>query len=114
MALRREEGEQRHRRHRGGGWPRRALHARPRLGSPLRSHPKDPVVEEPSGASTPTIVGTPEQLDLLSLVKALLSISSEIVLPRLAEALLQNMLQQAGGQRGVLILVRDGELAVQA
>lgn len=65
MALRREEGEQRHHRHRGGGWPRRALHARLRLGAPLPSPPKDPTVEEPPGPSTPTFVGTPEELDRL-------------------------------------------------
>jgi PAS domain S-box-containing protein len=77
-----------------------------------RRHPE--LVERPLGAAASTFVGTPEQLDLLSLVKALQSISSEIVLPKLGETLLQIMLQQAGGQRGVLILVRDGELAVQA
>jgi len=72
------------------------------------------LIERSAGAPATTFVGTPEQLDLLSLVKALQSISSEIVLPKLGETLLQIMLQQAGGQRGALILVRDGALAGQA
>ncbi|XYI00972.1 AAA family ATPase [Sorangium sp. So ce1128] len=72
------------------------------------------LVERPSVAPTATFVAAPEQLDLFSVVKALQSISSEILLPKLSETLLQIVLQQAGGQRGALILVRDGELAVYA
>jgi len=54
------------------------------------------------------------QLDLLSVVKAAQSISGELDLPKLQEALLRIALEQAGAQRGLLLLCDGGELAVQA
>jgi PAS domain S-box-containing protein len=65
-------------------------------------------------AATDTFVAAPAQLDLHAVVKALQSISSEILLPRLGETLLRIMVQQAGGQRAALLLVRGGELVVHA
>jgi predicted ATPase/signal transduction histidine kinase len=76
---------------------------------------QNPRLREPMPlAPAATFAAVPEQLDLFSVVKALQSISSELLLPKLSETLLQIVLQQAGGQKGALILVRDGDLAVHA
>src|SRR6185369_10959896 len=42
------------------------------------------------------------------------AISGEMLLPRLLERLLQNILEHAGAQRGILVLERQGRLAVEA
>jgi predicted ATPase/signal transduction histidine kinase len=70
--------------------------------------------EVPPAGAAATFLAAPEQLEMRSVVKALQSISSEILVPKLSETLLKIMLQQAGGQRGALILVRDHQLAVEA
>jgi predicted ATPase/class 3 adenylate cyclase/tRNA A-37 threonylcarbamoyl transferase component Bud32 len=53
-------------------------------------------------------------LDLNTLIKAGQTISGEVVLGRLLERLLEILIENAGAQRGVLLLARDGELFVQA
>src|SRR5262249_53515671 len=55
-----------------------------------------------------------EQLDLLSVTKASQTISSEIVLDKLARTLLEVALEQGGAQRACLILCRDGRLSIEA
>ena len=55
-----------------------------------------------------------EQLDLLSVIKASQRISGEIVLERLLRALMSLLLEAGGGQHGGLLLVRDGELSLEA
>jgi predicted ATPase/class 3 adenylate cyclase/tRNA A-37 threonylcarbamoyl transferase component Bud32 len=53
-------------------------------------------------------------LDLNTLIKAAQTISGEVVLGRLLERLLGILIENAGAQRGVLLLARDGELFVEA
>lgn len=54
------------------------------------------------------------QLDIDTLIKAGQTISGEINLSRLLERLLTNLIENAGAQRGVLLLVRNGALVVEA
>jgi len=64
-----------------------------------------------SGAMTgPPVV----QFDAETVVKASQAISSEIVLPRLIEKLVRITVENAGAERGLLILVRDGEPRIEA
>jgi len=49
------------------------------------------------------------QLDSFAIVRASQAMSSEILLPRLIEALLKLTIEHAGVQRGALILLRNGE-----
>ena len=53
-------------------------------------------------------------LDLNTLIKAGQTISGEVVLGRLLDRLLGILLENAGAQRGLLLLSRDGELFVEA
>jgi len=54
------------------------------------------------------------QIDALTLVKAQQAISGEIVLERLAATLLRVAIENAGAQRGALLLPRGGTLSVMA
>jgi PAS domain S-box-containing protein len=54
------------------------------------------------------------QLDVESVVKASQAISSEIVLPKLIEKLVRIAMEHAGAERGLLILIRDGEPRTEA
>jgi signal transduction histidine kinase len=58
--------------------------------------------------------GGPRSLDLLGLLKAAETISSEVVLERLLEKLLAVCLEVAGATRGALALDEEGTLVVQA
>ncbi len=53
-------------------------------------------------------------LDLGTILKATQAISGEIVLARLLESMLRICIENAGAQRGALILEVDGELKIQA
>ncbi len=53
-------------------------------------------------------------LDLATVMKASLAISSEIVLDKLLASLMRISLENAGAQLGFLILVRDGKLLISA
>ncbi|MDC0676285.1 sensor histidine kinase [Sorangium atrum] len=55
-----------------------------------------------------------EELDLLSVLKASQTISSEIVLEKLLRTLLTFVLEQGGAQRACLILCQDGRLSIEA
>ncbi len=57
---------------------------------------------------------TVELLDVETVVKASQALSSEMVLPRLIEKLLRIAVENAGAERGLLILIRDGEALVEA
>jgi predicted ATPase/serine phosphatase RsbU (regulator of sigma subunit) len=54
-----------------------------------------------------------EQLDILTVVKASQAISTEIVLQKLIASLMRIVIEQAGAERGYLVLVRDGHLWVE-
>ncbi len=55
-----------------------------------------------------------EAIDLMALIRANQAISMEIVLDKLVERLLKIVIQHSGAERGVLLLVRDEDLCVEA
>ena len=60
-------------------------------------------------------IGTPvRQLDVETVVKASQALSSEIVLSRLIEKLMQIAVEHAGAERGLLILLRGDEPQIEA
>ncbi|MBE9010901.1 AAA family ATPase [Pseudanabaenaceae cyanobacterium LEGE 13415] len=54
-----------------------------------------------------------ERLDLATILKATEAISSELVLEQLLDRLLHIVLENAGAQKGCIILDRDGELFIE-
>ena len=70
--------------------------------------------ELPAVRPTDTI-GTPvDQLDLATVIKVSQAVSGEIVLVKLIDTLLRTALEQAGAERGLLVLVREGEPRLEA
>ena len=67
-------------------------------------------------ASTPTsTIGAPvEHLDLATVIKVSQAVSGEIVLEKLIDTLMRTAIEQAGAERGLLILARDGEQRIEA
>jgi predicted ATPase/signal transduction histidine kinase len=61
-----------------------------------------------------TFVATPAELDLLSVIKAAQTISSEVVFDDVLRTLLRVMMEQSGAQRAALMLRRSGELTLEA
>jgi PAS domain S-box-containing protein len=60
-------------------------------------------------------IGTPaRQLDVASVVKASQAVSSEIILPKLIERLMTIALENAGADRGLLILPAEDDHLIQA
>ncbi|MGA7815911.1 AAA family ATPase, partial [Caballeronia sp.] len=66
---------------------------------------------EPRGTAKEAI---DQQLDVAAVVKASQALSSEMLLPHLIERLMTIALQNAGAERGLLILIRDGEPRIEA
>jgi PAS domain S-box-containing protein len=64
--------------------------------------------EEPVSSLTGTIGAPIEQLDLATVIKMSQAVSSEILLEKLIETLLKTAIEQAGAERGLLVLP-DGE-----
>ncbi|MBD1813650.1 AAA family ATPase [Microcoleus vaginatus DQ-U2] len=58
--------------------------------------------------------GQAELLDLATVMKASIAISSEIVLPNLLTKLMKILIENAGAETGVLILSKDGQLVIEA
>jgi predicted ATPase/signal transduction histidine kinase len=69
--------------------------------------------EERTSAASATI-GPFAQLDVEAVAKASQTLSSEIVLPTLIEKLVQITVENAGAERGLLILIRDFEPRIEA
>ncbi|WP_437922570.1 AAA family ATPase [Sorangium sp. So ce291] len=65
-------------------------------------------------APTTTIAARPEEIDLLSVIKASQAISSEIVLDELLCTLLTAVLEQGGAQRACIVLYQDQRLSIEA
>jgi PAS domain S-box-containing protein len=63
---------------------------------------------------TATIGSTVRQLDVMTVVKASQAVSSEIVLPKLIERLMTIALENAGADRGLLILPAANDHLIQA
>jgi PAS domain S-box-containing protein len=73
-----------------------------------------PRLHDPSASAAVTI-GTPVgQLDVATIVKASQALSSEILLPKLIERLMQIVVEHAGAERGLLILLREDEPRIEA
>src|SRR5260221_6664893 len=61
------------------------------------------------------MIGTPvRQLDVETVVKASQALSSEIVLSQLIEKLMRIALEDAGAERGLLILLRGDDQQIEA
>ncbi|KYG06246.1 hypothetical protein BE21_35950 [Sorangium cellulosum] len=59
------------------------------------------------------LVDVNTHLDTVSAAKAAQALSSEVELPKLLQMLLRIMIENAGAQRGTLLLERDGELRIE-
>ncbi len=71
--------------------------------------------EQHAPASTSSTIGTSaRQFDVETVVKASQTLSSEIVLGNLIEKLMRIMLEHAGAERGLLILLRNDEPRIEA
>ena len=69
---------------------------------------------EKTSAGTGTILATVEQLDLATVIRVSEAVSGEIEQEKLIDKLMRTAIEHAGAERGVLILVRDGEPRVEA
>jgi PAS domain S-box-containing protein len=77
------------------------------------AHPQ--LREAPAPPPPGGMIGAPvEQLDIGAVVKASQAISGEIVLSRLIETLMTIALENAGAERGLLILLRGDTLQIEA
>jgi PAS domain S-box-containing protein len=72
------------------------------------------LVGERIAASSATIGQFVGQLDVATVIKASQALSSEIVLGKLIEKLMRIAVEHAGAERGLLILLRDDELWIEA
>ncbi|MGB6688944.1 MAG: AAA family ATPase [Terracidiphilus sp.] len=70
--------------------------------------------EEPAPGPTITIATPVEHLDLATVIKVSQAVSSEIVLEKLIHTLMRTAIEQAGAERGLLILARGGEQQIAA
>jgi PAS domain S-box-containing protein len=70
--------------------------------------------EEPVPGPTSTIATPVEHLDLATVIKVSQAVSSEIVLEKLIHTLMRTAIEQAGAERGLLILARGGEQRIAA
>jgi PAS domain S-box-containing protein len=71
--------------------------------------------DEHTSASTAVTIGAPVgQLDVATVVKASQALSSEILLPKLIERFMRIVVEHAGAERGLLILLREDELRIEA
>ncbi len=60
------------------------------------------------------IVKKPANLDITSVVKASQSISNELVLPKLLDGIMNLIIENAGAQKGILLLEESGILHIEA
>ena len=70
-------------------------------------------VADPSGG-TRAATSSDQQLDVAAVVKASQALSSEMLLPQLIERLMTIALQNAGADRGLLILPRESDYRIEA
>jgi len=70
--------------------------------------------EEPALAPTSTIGAPVESLDLATVIKVSQAVSSEIVLEKLIDTLMRTAIEQAGAERGLLILPLGVEQRIEA
>ena len=77
------------------------------LSPPLRD-------DEPAPVATSTIEAPVERLDLATVIKVSQAVSGEIVIEKLIETVMRMAIEQAGAERGLLILSRGGEPRIAA
>ncbi len=70
--------------------------------------------DEPSIGPKSTMAAPVEQLDLATVIKLSHAVSGEIVLEKLIDTLMRNAIEQAGGERAVLILARGAAHRIAA
>src|SRR6266404_5507114 len=70
--------------------------------------------EAPAPASTSTIGAPVEHLDLATVIKVSQAVAGEIVLETLIDTLMRTAIEQAGAERGLLILQRGAEPRIEA
>jgi PAS domain S-box-containing protein len=70
--------------------------------------------DEPIAGPTETIGAPVEHLDLGTVIKVSQVVSSEIVLEKLIDTLLRTAIEQAGAERGLLLLLRGDALRIEA
>jgi PAS domain S-box-containing protein len=70
--------------------------------------------QRPALAPTSTIAAPVEHLDLATVIKASQAVSGEIVLETLIDTLMRTAVEQAGAERGLLILPRGAEPRIEA
>src|SRR6202166_3935478 len=85
-------------------------------GKVLQLEQRYPRLREESARSAPTATmgAAVEQLDLDTVVKASQAVSGEIELGKLIETLMRIAVEHAGAERGLLIIIRDGETRIEA
>src|SRR5580693_9497085 len=71
-------------------------------------------VQEAVRGTTSTIVTPTEFLDLATVIRVSQAVSGEMVLEKLIEKLLRIAVENAGAERGLLILLRGGEPQIEA
>ncbi|MFM7169300.1 MAG: AAA family ATPase [Cyanobium sp.] len=69
---------------------------------------------KPLPQQTIAATGANHDLDLATLMKACEAISGEVVLGSMLQRLLEILIENAGAQRGVILLCRDGQLSIDA
>ncbi len=69
---------------------------------------------ERTPSSTSTIGAQIEQLDVATVIKVSQAVSSEIVVEKLIDTVMRMAIEQAGADRGLLILTRGAELEIAA
>jgi predicted ATPase/signal transduction histidine kinase len=70
--------------------------------------------EEPAPGPTTTAAMPFEHLDLTTVIKVSQAVSGEMVLEKLIHTLMRTAIEQAGAERGLLILTRGGEQRIAA
>ncbi len=70
--------------------------------------------EEPAPAPTSTIGAPVEHLDLATVIKVSQAVSGEIVLEMLIDRLMRTAIEQAGAERGLLLLPRGAKTLIEA
>jgi len=70
--------------------------------------------EQPLCGPTATITTAVENLDLATVLKVLQAVSSDIVLEKSIDMIMRTAIEQAGAQRGLLVLVERGEAYIAA
>ena len=71
-------------------------------------------VEEAVRGTTSMIVAPTEFLDLATVIRVSQAVSGEMVLEKLIEKLVRIAVENAGAERGLLILLRDGDPRIEA